>query len=29
MPFEFQAHVSDMDEEYAPFRVVFLEDAAA
>ena len=29
MPFEFQAHVSDMDEEYAPFRAVFLEDADA
>lgn len=29
MPFEFQAHVSDLNDEYAPFRVVFLENEAA
>ena len=29
MPFDFQAHMSDPDDEYAPFRIVFLEEEEA
>ena len=29
IPFDFQAHMESPDDEYAPFRIVFLEEAAA